>query len=927
MSLARPTTLWSLLLRASQLAPDNGIIFQDGGIDAPNVKVTYKQLIATAAANAKALVANGYLQPGQIIGTYFTTHRESVEWCWSVLAAGGIPFIVSPLSDDPTTLTGQLANLSKTFEQPTILTSRATIPTFQSPSGVTLRAVETLSHDAAVDIAPQPAENVNDLALLLLTSGSTGHSKGVRFTHSQLLASAAAKVLFHKIDTKTNYLTWISFDHSASFCEMHLCALYAGANQYHIATKDVVTQPDMFLYLLSEYRISYSFLPNFMLKAATESFKLRYDRPNLDLTGLQTIITGGEANRTAVIDKAEKLLTQFGAPKNCIKSVYGLSETCSAAFYNAVSPGYDLEQRYLFASVGTHLPEAISMRIVDEQGLPAAEGSSGAIHVRGPIVFQSYHNNPSATADCTTADGWFDTGDIGTVDSQGHLLILGRKKDVLILNGNNYSSFEIENAIEAACPGISHSYTATFPVFDVERDSERVVVLFSPLDEESPAAVLAGLVQEIDKAVLRVCHQRAIDIVPLPKQHLPKSTIGKLSRSKLRVAYQDGLFDRFKVTYTAPTAVNNDTKSSDEGLSSMCSQILDIYAANANVPRSVLAAPGGLFNAGVDSLGYMRIKKGLEMTFTNEQEIPMSTLMSTHSVTELESALCSLGTIPTYYEPIVPLVQKGNKLPLFLFHPGAGEFLCWVPIIKYLADRPLYAIRAKGMNKSEGVFGSLDEIVDCYKQAIKRTQPNGPYAFLGYCVGGTLAFEVAKRLEAEGEEMAFISGIDNPPDVKQTLGQLQYRDLMIDVLPLFSDTTPEGAKQFAKDTAHLGDEDFYDAFYQRMPPEVIQQMDLTPARLARWGRVEDSMRLVASRYMPDGKVSKYDVFAADPMPHFNATPAEWRMGVLPRWSEFLHSGDELRVHPIEGDHLTAMKEPNIEVLQRALNKALTDRGI
>jgi len=232
-------------------------------------------------------------------------------------------------------------------------------------------------------------------------------------------------------------------------------------------------------------------------------------------------------------------------------------------------------------------------------------------------------------------------------------------------------------------------------------------------------------------------------------------------------------------------------------------QILSIFADNTDVPKSILAGPDGLFSAGVDSVGYMRIKKSLEKTFNIHQELPMALLMGSHSVRALEEALYSIGTTPSHYDPIVPLRTTGSKPPIFLFHPGAGEFLVWVPFLEYLPDRPIYALRAKGLNKGEGVFKSLEEVLDCYHAAIKKTQPEGPYSFLGYCFGGMLAFETAKRFEAAGDKMAFVSGIDNPPDLKRTMGQLYYRKLMIDVMPVVTEHTVEDAERFEKETANV----------------------------------------------------------------------------------------------------------------------------
>ena len=91
----------------------------------------------------------------------------------------------------------------------------------------------------------------------------------------------------------------------------------------------------------------------------------------------------------------------------------------------------------------------------------------------------------------------------------------------------------------------------------------------------------------------------------------------------------------------------------------------------------------------------------------------------------------------------------------------------------------------------------------CYLDAIKLTQPTGPYAMLGYCFGGLLAFELAKRLEAMGDEVVFVGGIDNPPGLKRLIGQVRHRLLMIDVLPVVTSHTAEEAEAFGAETADV----------------------------------------------------------------------------------------------------------------------------
>lgn len=838
--------------------------------------------------------------------------------------------MLNPVSIEPKTAAGQLENLKSLFANTTVLTSHKLSSIFASKR-LNVQTVEDLGRGKAIDSGlPSPIESTpedtDEIAAILFTSGSTGHSKAVKYSHAQLIASVQAKA-DHLSTRDKRFMSWISFDHSACFCEVHLQALYVAQEQVFAPTTDLVHEPWRFFQVLSTHKIGYTFSPNFFLAAAMESLLLQdKSKLELDLSELSVIMCGGEANRTTTLEAVDKVLRQYGAPANTIKAAYGLSETCSACYYNLESPDYDVDNRNTFATVGKPLP-GLEMKLVN-CGEDDVNKDEGIIHLRGDIIFRGYHSNEIATEACMDSEGWMSTGDIGKLDKNGNLQLLGRAKEVLILNGNNYSSFEIEYAIETGgITGLTTSYTAVFSTWSEERNSEVPVVLFNPTEAAIGPKNLRATLQAIDKAVFSVCAQQALHIIPLPKTLLPKSTIGKLSRAKLRASYEKGEFENYILDKDVPgqrSAVSH-TPSLDD-LSALQREIAQIYASVVGVDAESLIGQDALLSSGINSLGFMRLKKALEKGLKIHQEIPMPMLIRCHSIVELEHELTLLGTVSQQYDPIVPLATEGSKQPLFLLHPGAGEFLCWIGLLEYLPDRPIYALRAKGLHPGEGTFSGLDDLLETYYTAIRRVQPQGPYAMLGYCFGGLLSFELTKRFEAANEPVLFCGGIDNPPSLKSTIGQIRYRSLMIDILPVVTPYTATEARAFAQETANLPDEQFYHLLFTKFSPEFIDQMDITPARLKAFGRVEDCMRLIADSYVPEGKVSSVDIFAADPMPHFGATPKVWKRDVLGEWRNFTVE-ENVRFHEVQGTHISLIKEPLIEDFQKVLNEALEARGI
>ena len=161
--------------------------------------------------------------------------------------------------------------------------------------------------------------------MLLFTSGSTGHSKAVEYTHRQLITSVRAKQQLHNLDSGTNFMSWVSFDHSANFCELHLNAMNVGANQCFLNAEELVQQPEKFYGLISKYGIGYTFSPNSFLAAANRAWEKR-EQAEGDFSRLKVLMVGGEANKVSTLQQADKILRSGGASDGAVKAAYGLSE-------------------------------------------------------------------------------------------------------------------------------------------------------------------------------------------------------------------------------------------------------------------------------------------------------------------------------------------------------------------------------------------------------------------------------------------------------------------------------------------------------------------------------------------------------------------------------------------------------------------------
>ncbi|OJD27806.1 hypothetical protein ACJ73_00803 [Blastomyces percursus] len=189
---------------------------------------------------------------------------------------------------------------------------------------------------------------------------------------------------------------------------------------------------------------------------------------------------------------------------------------------------------------------------------------------------------------------------------------------------------------------------------------------------------------------------------------------------------------------------------------------------------------------------------------------------------------------PKQFNPIVKLHASGEKPPLWLVHPDVGEVLVFLNLTKYINDRPLYALRARGFEEWEEFFKDLPEIFTTYLQHIKTTQPRGPYAIGGYSFGAMIAFEVAKLLQADGDEVRFLSSFNLPPHVKDRMRQLDWVEASINLSYFLDLISEEYAHELSPKLHELSNDDALDHIMSCASQDRLAEVSLTKSKLKAW---------------------------------------------------------------------------------------------
>jgi fatty-acyl-CoA synthase len=374
---------------------------------------------------------------------------------------------------------------------------------------------ESLLHSEADPRAlgrAKEAVRPEDLVMIIYTSGTTGRPKGAALSHRSQLASARAQTLHCGVTSEDSLLVVLPLNHVSGITCMVLSGLLAGATGILIPEVHL----DEIIAKTREHKPTiFGGVPTlFTLLFMKEDFL------GLDLTSVRLVVCGGSNSDPPLLRQLKEVF-----PRSTVMNLYGLSESSGGV---VMSP-WDSDFERTVRSIGKPFP-GMEVKVRDADGRELPPGETGELHFRGECVAEGYFRMPEETVAAFDEEGWLASGDMGYLDEDGYIILMGRKKEMYIQGGFNVYPVEVENLLNKH-PKVAMAAGIGVPD-PVMGEVGRYYVIPAPGEEPTEEELKAFCSEHL--ADYKVPRQIVF------RESLPLTPVGKVMKARLREDYLAG---------------------------------------------------------------------------------------------------------------------------------------------------------------------------------------------------------------------------------------------------------------------------------------------------------------------------------------------------------------------------------------------------
>ncbi|BBX74958.1 putative ligase [Mycobacterium shinjukuense] len=409
--------------------------------------------------------------------------------------------------------------------------------------GMRVLTVEQLLEGRPID--PVDTDD-DDVALLQLTSGSTGFPKAVRISHRNVVANAEAMFVGAEVDRESDVIvSWLPCFHDMGMTGYLTVPMYFGVELVKVTPTDFLRDTLLWAKLIDRYHATMTAAPNFAYTMFAKRLRKQAQPGQFDLSTLRWALSGAEQVEPDDVDDLCEAGAPFGLRPEAIVPAYGMAETTVAVSFTECGRGLVVDQvdadllavlhRALpasngrtrrLASVGRPL-KGLQARIVDQHGNVLPARGVGVVHVRGEPVTLGY-TTAAGFVSAQDQQGWYDTGDLGYFTETGNLVMCGRVKDVIIMAGRNVYPTDIERAASRV-PGVRPGGAVAVRL-DAGHPRETFAVAVESNLWEHPTQA-RRIERQVAHEVVAEVDVRPRNVVVLEPGMIPKTPSGKLRRA------------------------------------------------------------------------------------------------------------------------------------------------------------------------------------------------------------------------------------------------------------------------------------------------------------------------------------------------------------------------------------------------------------
>jgi surfactin family lipopeptide synthetase C len=885
----RNTCIHQLFEAQTARTPNQGAIcFEDQWL-------TYRQLNARANQVAHYLTKAG-VRPGVKVGICMERSLEMLVALLGILKAGGA---YVPL--DPRYPRERLAFILGDAGIEVLLTQERLVEMFAGH-----QAAAICLDIAWATISQEPEENPDvqlsseDLAYLMYTSGSTGKPKGVMVRHRNVVNFFAGMDSRIGSDPPGAWLalTSISFDISVlelfwplthgSKVILHSgaeAAPSAGSQETPGIHRDFSIPAQIMRHGVTHLQCT----PSMARMLAMNQESLRALKP------LRQLLLGGEALPDSLANEL------FEVVSGDILNMYGPTET------TVWSSTAVVEQGRRPVPIGRPIANT-QLYILDRFLHLVPIGVAGELFIGGDGVAAGYHERPELTAERFVRNPFssepglllYRTGDMARYLPDGNIECLGRVDYQVKIRGHRIELGEIETVLQ--------QYRGVREAVVAAREDQ-------PGDQRLIGYVVSDPEQALTDSELRGYLKTKLpkEMVPaafVMLDALPRTPNGKLDRRALPAP--DQVPPETERTFIAPR------DAVERKLATMWERILRVRP---------IGVRDNFFELGGHSLLAVSLFAQIEKAFG--KDLPLSTVFRGPTVEQLARIL-QQAEPSAPWSPLVPIQPHGSRPPLFFMHSGGGNVLEYYPLAHSLGpDQPFYALQSEMLNGYRiGTAPRLEDMAERYIREVRTVQPTGPYFVGGFCLGGYLAYEVARQLRAQGQEVALVALVQTAtkdyPRIRPGvtfLHRLPYRLIhRLDVEWTNLKALPSKAR-----ISHVVERAKRVWTIARVKAETLLDPWLVRFNLGAWHSRAYTLEMIDKLNVQAARNYSFTPYPGQGVTLFRASKQP--LGIVPDptmgWGALLNG--QLKVHEIPAHHQNILNEPGVRTLARQL-AACVDRA-